>query len=228
MQPGSSSLIPAGAAQKSVPFPRLSGAQDDKTPEKEYDKDCSHKERKRMYLMKNLFRKGISLLLAVLLSQSILLPACAESASTEWIYTFIPREALEGEGTKVVSELLNALQLRITRQTDGADMQFLLEVLSEGNIAFTVTAQDNDMEEFGLQCSLMGDHVLLCQRNQIPSFLQTLVNSEGRKSGTGQRAGFEGRQHAAQSGLRLCGSAGGNRHRFFPVSAQNAGSVHRL
>ncbi len=129
------------------------------------------KSRIKMYI-----RRILSLALFFLLLPAALWSgARAETESIGWLYTFIPREALEGEGTAAVNELLNALQLRMDRQLQDQEMIFRVEVLSEGNLALSLTAQEDADEVFALACSLTGDNVLLCGREQIPSFLLTLV-----------------------------------------------------
>ena len=126
--------------------------------------------------IKTVIRRLLSLALALLLLPAALWSgARAETESTRWLYTFIPREALEGEGTAAVNELLDALQLRMTRQLQDEELIFSVEVLSEGNLALSLTAQEDADEVFALACSLTGDNVLLCGREQIPSFLLTLV-----------------------------------------------------
>ncbi len=118
-------------------------------------------------------RRTLCLMLILMLLPAAL--AGAQAESTSWLYTFTPQDALEGKGTETINELLDALQLRMTRQLEDNNLIFQAEVLSEGDLAISITGQETPDEVFALQCSLTGDHVLLCQREQIPSFLLTLV-----------------------------------------------------
>ena len=123
-------------------------------------------------------RKGVAILLTIGLS---LLFACgiAEESSRSFLYTFIPGTALEGEGTTFVNELLNAVQIRLTNQQGETEDLYRIDLISEGNEAFYLTAQDGEDGAFSIMCSLLGKNMLVLRLDQMTSFFRTLVQILG-------------------------------------------------
>ena len=99
----------------------------------------------------------------------------------EYLYSFIPGTVLEGEGTGMIRELLEAIQLRFTRQKTENDDIIRLQLISAGADAFSLTAGQTVGDEFALVCSLLGDTKLTLKREQISSFLMTLVEALGER-----------------------------------------------
>ena len=132
-----------------------------------------------------MIRKWLCVLMALLLA----FPAAAglaESADAgdetlEYLYSFTPGTLLEGEGTKKIKELLEAIQIRFTRQKTGSDDTIRFQLISEGDEAFSLTAGETSGEEFALVCSLLGDNKLTLRREQLSSFLLTLVQALGEQ-----------------------------------------------
>ena len=132
-----------------------------------------------------MIRKWLCLFLTFLL----VLPAAAgpaESAAAdcetlEYLYSFAPGTLLEGEGTGKIKELLEAVQVRFVRQKTGNDNTIRLQLISEGDEAFSLTAGQTAGEEFALVCSLLGDNKLTLRRDQLSSFLLTLVRALGEQ-----------------------------------------------
>lgn len=123
----------------------------------------------------------LSLLLVFQLASGLADSRPADEKATEYYYTFTSGNILEGEGTKMIRELLDAVHLRFSRQkTENRDM-IRVELISNGEEAFSLTAGESAGEEFGLVCSLLGDNKLTLHREQISSFLQTLVKALGDK-----------------------------------------------
>lgn len=124
-----------------------------------------------------MIRKWICMLMAVLL----LIPAAAgladsaPAATMNYLYTFFPGDILEGEGTEMITELMDAVQIRFIRQKTEGENLVRLSILSEGSEAFTMTATEKSGEEFTITCSLLGSNMLSLRREQLPSFLHTLV-----------------------------------------------------
>jgi len=122
------------------------------------------------------FKQIISLMLVLLF-----LPVCcaagesASPASTLFRYTFMPGTALEGEGLSVLYELMNAVTLDVTRQRGYSENRYRVELISEGERAFSLDLAENDQGRYAILCSLLGDHLLTLNKDQLSSFLQTLV-----------------------------------------------------
>ena len=116
-------------------------------------------------------------ILTLLLILALLLPAAgiAESIPVAYLYTFQPGTALEGEGSAVLTELLDAVQIRMTRQNFETENLYQIELISEGKVAFTLIARDSDEGEYSLACSLLGKNVLKLRKDQIVDFFRTLV-----------------------------------------------------
>lgn len=116
-------------------------------------------------------------LLALILILAMLLPAAAgaEDSAVSYLYTFEPGNALEGEGTEIITDLLNAIQVRMDRQTGEEENLYRIALISEGKEAFVLTAQDTAEGSYALACSLLGDNQLRCRKNQLPEFLKTIV-----------------------------------------------------
>ena len=127
-----------------------------------------------------MIRKWLSLLLILSLVFSAV-PCPAETAegdgTLEYIYTFTPGTLLDGEGTKQIRELLDAIEVRFYRQRAGRDDIIRLQLVSEGDEAFSLTAGETDGSEFALTCSLLGGNKLTLRRDQLSSFLLTLVQA---------------------------------------------------
>ena len=130
-----------------------------------------------------MIRKWICLFLTLLLVFPLVsgLADGADEKTTDYLYSFIPGNILEGEGTKMIRELLEALQLRFSRQkTDNRDMSRMI-LVSNDEEAFSLTAGEAEAGEFALVCSLLGENKLTLKRDQISPFLQTLVKALGDK-----------------------------------------------
>jgi len=121
-------------------------------------------------------KRLLTLVLALILTLTMAVPAAGgEPSSVAYLYTFEPGNALEGEGTKTISELLNAIQVRMVRQTGDEENLYRISLISEGREAFVLTAQDTAGGEYGLSCSLLGNNELRCRKDQLASFLKTIV-----------------------------------------------------
>lgn len=105
----------------------------------------------------------------------------ADGKTVEYLYSFTPGNILKGEGTEMIHELLEEIRLRFYRQkTENKDM-IRLVLVSNDEEAFVLTAGETGGEEFALTCSLLGSNKLTLHKDQIPSFLQTLVKALGDK-----------------------------------------------
>ena len=128
-------------------------------------------------------RKWLCLFLSLLL----VFPAVSGLANNqdgetlEYLYSFTPGTVLEGEGTEMIRELLEQVLIRFTRQKTAQDDIIRLQLISNGEEAFSLTAGEMGGEEFALMCSLLGNNKLTLKRNQISSFLTTLVQALGEK-----------------------------------------------
>ena len=132
-----------------------------------------------------MIRKWLCLLLAFLLVFPLVTglaegPA-ADGEALEYLYTFTPGTLLEGEGTEKIRELLEAIRIRFTRQKNGSSDTIRLQLISEGDEAFSLTAGETDNGEFALICSLLGSNKLTLRREQLSSFLLTLVQALGEQ-----------------------------------------------
>ena len=87
----------------------------------------------------------------------------------------LPGTILEGEGTEDIRELMDAISLRITRQTGNGEKRVRLRLMSGKEEALSLAAEESTDGQFAIVCSLLGDNMLVCQRNQFASFLETLV-----------------------------------------------------
>lgn len=120
--------------------------------------------------------KRILSLLTALILLLPLFPAAAEDGTpVAYLYTFESGTTLEGEGSVVLRELLDAIQIRMTRQKQDRDHLYLIELISEGKTAFSLLAQDMNDGNYGLICSLLGKNQLKLRKDQITDFLRTLV-----------------------------------------------------
>lgn len=132
-----------------------------------------------------MIRKWLCLLLTFLLVfPAVAGPAentAAEAEVLEYLYSFTPGTMLEGEGMEKIKELLEAIQIRFTRQKTGTDDTIRLQLISEGDEAFSLTAGETAGEEFALVCSLLGDNKLTLRREQLSSFMLTLVQALGEQ-----------------------------------------------
>ncbi|MBO7663918.1 MAG: hypothetical protein J6U01_11160 [Clostridia bacterium] len=116
-------------------------------------------------------------LLIGLLILALLLPIAvsAETGPVAYMYTFEAGDALEGEGATILQELLDAIQIRMTRQNGKEENLYQIELISEGKSAFTLLVQDSANGEYSLTCSLLGKNRLKLEKEQITDFLRTLV-----------------------------------------------------
>ena len=132
-----------------------------------------------------MIRKWLCLLLSlvmVLMSVNALAEsAVADGKAVEYLYSFTPGNILEGEGTEMIHELLEAIRLRFYRQKTADKDMICLVLVSNDEDAFVLTAGETGGEEFALTCSLLGSNKLTLKKDQIPSFLQTLVKALGDK-----------------------------------------------
>lgn len=132
-----------------------------------------------------MFRKWLCLLLTLLLAFPAVTGLAegrpADGETLEYLYSFAPGSLLEGEGTEKIKELLEAIQIRFLRQKTGNDDTIRLELISEGEEAFSLTAGETAGEEFALTCSLLGGNKLTLRRAQLSSFLLTLVQALGEQ-----------------------------------------------
>jgi hypothetical protein len=133
----------------------------------------------------SVIRKWLCLLLSlvlVLMSVNALAEsAVADGKAVEYLYSFTPGNILEGEGTEMIHELLEAIRLRFYRQKTADKDMICLVLVSNDEDAFVLTAGETGGEEFALTCSLLGSNKLTLKKDQIPSFLQTLVKALGDK-----------------------------------------------
>ena len=97
------------------------------------------------------------------------------------MYSFIPGTVLEGEGTKMIRELLDEVKIRFTRQKTETNDIIRIQLISNGTDAFSLTAGQMGGEEFALMCSLLGSNKLTLKQEQIAPFLHTLVESLGEQ-----------------------------------------------
>ena len=122
-------------------------------------------------------KKWLSLLLSLflLVSAGAAEPLSAGAETTQYLYTLIPGSLLEGEDADVVREIMDAVRLGITLQAgaDGNMVRVLL--ISEGEEAFSLTAEETASGEIRVACSLLGKNILSLHREQLGSFLHTLV-----------------------------------------------------
>ena len=103
-------------------------------------------------------------------------PAFADGEPVTYLYSFRAGSLLEGgKNTEIVNDLMRALQLSYTSQSAGGTQAARLRVLSEGEEAFSLTAQESADGEYAVTCSLLGDNVLVCRREQLGAFLRALV-----------------------------------------------------
>ncbi len=116
-------------------------------------------------------------LLVILLIMALLLPTAvsAETGPVAYLYTFEAGDALEGDGAAIIRELLDAIQVRMTRQNGKEENLYQIELVSEGKSAFTLLVQDSADGEYSLTCSLLGKNKLKLEKEQITDFLRTLV-----------------------------------------------------
>lgn len=119
-------------------------------------------------------KKTLSLLLILILACLPLL-SLAEADTTDYLYTFIPGNVLQGEGTQLIHDVMDAIAIQFTRQREDGGTIVRLRLISEGNEAFTLTAEESASGDFGLMCSLLGSNLLVCRRDQTESFLLTIV-----------------------------------------------------
>ena len=132
-----------------------------------------------------MIRKWLCVLLSlvmVFMSVSALAEnASADGKAVEYLYSFTPGNILEGEGTEMIQELLEEVRIRFYRQKTADKDMIRVVLVSNDEDAFVLTAGETGGEEFALTCSLLGDNKLTLNKNQIPSFLQTLVKALGDK-----------------------------------------------
>ena len=120
--------------------------------------------------------------LCVMMAVMILFPfasALGETKVTNYDYTFIPGPILEGEGMDIAREVMNAIVIRFTRQISDDEQIFRLMIISEGEEAFSISASESGDDGFEIVCSMLGDEVLQCERGQLTTFLQTIVQMLG-------------------------------------------------
>ena len=121
-------------------------------------------------------KKWLCLLMTVILLLPVSgLSETAVQGPTEYLYTFIPGTVLEGEGTEMIREVMDAVQLQITTQSAEDGNRVSIRILSEDEEAFFLNAEQTPEEELKMVCSLLGNNLLLLQQDQMGSFLQTLV-----------------------------------------------------
>ena len=124
-----------------------------------------------------MIRKWLCLLLVCML----VFPAVSgladnpDGETLEYMYSFIPGTVLEGEGTKMIRELLDEVKIRFTRQKTETNDIIRIQLISNGTDAFSLTAGQMGGEEFALMCSLLGSNKLTLKQEQIAPFLHTLV-----------------------------------------------------
>ena len=130
-----------------------------------------------------MIRKWLCLLLVCML----VFPAVSgladnpDGETLEYMYSFIPGTVLEGEGTKMIRELLDEVKIRFTRQKTETNDIIRIQLISNGTDAFSLTAGQMGGEEFALMCSLLGSNKLTLKQEQIAPFLHTLVESLGEQ-----------------------------------------------
>ena len=130
-----------------------------------------------------MIRKWLCLLLVFML----VFPAVSgladnpDGETLEYMYSFIPGTVLEGEGTKMIRELLDEVKIRFTRQKTETNDIIRIQLISNGTDAFSLTAGQMGGEEFALMCSLLGSNKLTLKQEQIAPFLHTLVESLGEQ-----------------------------------------------
>ena len=103
----------------------------------------------------------------------------APVSSMLYRYRFMPGTALEGEGIDTVHELMNAVHLEVTRQKEQDVNRYLINLISEGESAFTLQLEEGVSGQLSMQCSLLGNRVLVCRKEQLSSFLHTLIQVLG-------------------------------------------------
>lgn len=106
----------------------------------------------------------------------VLLPLCAlADAPLAYRYSFVPGEALSGEGTEVVDELLNALSLEYTSwKQDGLTLGRAV-LYSNGNEAISLRIRDSADGTYALNISLVGKNTLVCRKDQLDDVIMALV-----------------------------------------------------
>ncbi|MDO5435933.1 MAG: hypothetical protein Q4G19_06150 [Clostridia bacterium] len=119
-------------------------------------------------------KRMIAFLTALILLLAAL-PAAAEPVLYQ--YGIDVGDFAEGDGMRIVHELADALTVNLTRENGVTEDRYLLELMSNGRQAVTLTAVDSASEGYALQCSLTGDHVFMCRKDRIVEFLQTLVEA---------------------------------------------------
>ena len=128
-----------------------------------------------------MIRKWLCLLLTLLLVFPAITGLCEGGETLDYLYSFTPGTVLEGEGQQMIRELLDALQVLFSREKTGDSDIIRVDLISDGEEAFSLTAGQKAEEEFSLMCSLLGKNKLSLHREQIPSFLQTLVEALGEQ-----------------------------------------------
>ena len=130
-----------------------------------------------------MIRKWLCLLLVCMLVFPVVsgLADNPDGETLEYMYSFIPGTVLEGEGTKMIRELLDEVKIRFTRQKTETNDIIRIQLISNGTDAFSLTAGQMGGEEFALMCSLLGSNKLTLKQEQIAPFLHTLVESLGEQ-----------------------------------------------
>lgn len=119
-------------------------------------------------------KRTICILLAFLLCLPVL--AGGEGGgSVSYLYTFTPGSLLGGEGMETVRELMEALQIHAVIQNDDGEKAAQIRLLSEGEEAFSVVARKTAGDEYLVSCSLLGDNVFRCRREQLGPAMLTMV-----------------------------------------------------
>jgi len=122
--------------------------------------------------MKTKIRKCLALLLCAL----ILWPAAGlADASRSLLYSFTPGEVLSGEGMKNIREFLDAVKLEVVTQKLDQGTLAQVDLLSDGEEAFSLRALNGADGTYRIGCSLTGDCTLVCEKEQLDDFLLNLV-----------------------------------------------------
>lgn len=120
-------------------------------------------------------KKVLCLLLSLLILLTAFTAAAEETETISYLYTFTPGPLLQGEGMETVMELMGALQLRYIRQRGTGERAAQVAILSYGDVVFNLAARQSEDGAYRITCSLLGDNVLLCKREQLGTFMLTLV-----------------------------------------------------
>ena len=113
---------------------------------------------------------------ALLLCLVVALPGLGlAEKSVSYLYSFAPGSLLSGEGMENVQEFLDAVQLELTVDIRESKTLAKAVLLSEGENALELRLRDSQDGTYALYCSLTGDNTLMCRKDQLQTFLMTVV-----------------------------------------------------